>query len=210
MKIKTYVVTIFSCILAVVITMSTYRSCTKESQALNEVLRNERIMLTNSLDSLKKEKLNIIAFNDSLYKVNEYIMSNQESKERNNNLEKERKKIEFEINGNRNINEQLKRQHKALVEQINKDKFALSASNTIYIVKIKIHQTAYSLSVSEHIKNKMNDVEFEIPVDKEYYDNCYIDQTVTDPGLKIGSLLRDGDFSKLKVKITGKRTVKRN
>ena len=45
--------------------------------------------------------------------------------------------------------------------------------------------------------------------DKAYYDKCSIGQSVTDPGLKIGSLLRDGDFSKLKVKITGKRTEKR-
>lgn len=193
-----------------IVSVLPFVSCNDESAALNEVLRNERIMLTNSLDSLKKEKLNIIAFNDSLYKVNEYIMSNQESQERNDNLEKERKKIEFEINSNRNINEQLKRQHNALNEQIKANKLALAVSTTVYIVRIKIHQTTYSLSVSEHIKNKMNDVEFEIPVDKEYYDNCYIDQTVTDPGLKIGSLLRDGDFSKLKVKITGKRTVKRN
>lgn len=193
-----------------IVSVLPFVSCNDESAALNEVLRNERIMLTNSLDSLKKEKLNIIAFNDSLYKVNEYIMSNQESQERNNNLEKERKRLELDIKGNRNINEQLKRQHNALNEQIKANKLALAVSTTVYIVRIKIHQTTYSLSVSEHIKNKMNDVEFEIPVDKEYYDNCYIDQTVTDPGLKIGSLLRDGDFSKLKVKITGKRTVKRN
>ena len=193
-----------------IVSVLPFVSCNDESAALNEVLRNERIMLTNSLDSLKKEKLNIIAFNDSLYKVNEYIMSNQESQERNNNLEKERKRLELDINGNRNINEQLKRQHNALNEQIKANKLALAVSTTVYIVRIKIHQTTYSLSVSEHIKNKMNDVEFEIPVDKEYYDNCYIGQTVTDPGLKIGSLLRDGDFSKLKVKITGKRTVKRN
>ena len=193
-----------------IVSVLPFVSCNDESAALNEVLRNERIMLTNSLDSLKKEKLNIIAFNDSLYKVNKYIKSNQESQERNDNLEKERKKLELDINSNRNINEQLKRQHNALNEQIKANKLALAVSTTVYIVRIKIHQTTYSLSVSEHIKNKMNDVEFEIPVDKEYYDNCYIDQTVTDPGLKIGSLLRDGDFSKLKVKITGKRTVKRN
>ena len=185
-------------------------SCDKESAALNEILKNERIMLQTSIDSLKKVKANTIAFNDSLNKINQYIMTNQESRERNDQLISERKKIEFEINGNRNVNEQLKRQHNVLAEQIKANKLALAVSNTVYIVRIKIHQTTYSLSVSEHIKNKMNDVEFEIPVDKEYYDNCYIDQTVTDPGLKIGSLLRDGDFSKLKIKIVGKRTVKRN
>jgi hypothetical protein len=184
-------------------------SCSEESQQRNEALKNERIKLEQIIDSLKKQQFIVTAFNDSLFLLNKNIMENMESRERNDRLMKERKQLEVEVNGNRNINEQLKRQHKALVEQINKDKFALSASNTIYIVKIKIHQTTYTLSLTEHIKNKFNDVEFEIPVDKAYYDNCSIGQSVTDPGLKIGSLLRDGDFSKLKVKITGKRTEKR-
>ena len=197
-------------ILYLLISICLLFSCgNKESEALNEVLRNERIMLTNSLDSLKKEKNKTIAFNDSLNRLNRYIMSNQESRERNDKLIHERNLLESLIAKNANINNQLENQHKSLIDKINKDKFALSASSTIYIVKIKIHQTTYTLSLTEHIKNKFNDVEFEIPVDKAYYDNCSIGQSVTDPGLKIGSLLRDGDFSKLKVKITGKRAEKR-
>lgn len=207
---KNYIWTIFSCILAVVITMSAYRSCTRESQALNEVLKNERIGLQKNIDSLKNTQRIVVAFNDSLFLVNKNIMENMESRERNDRLIKERKQIEVEINGNRNINEQLKRQHKALVEQINNDNFALAASKTIYIVKIKIHQTTYTLDIEEHIKNKINDVEFEIPVDKEYYDKCSVGQKVSDTGLKIGSLIFNGDFSKLKIKIVGKRTVRRN
>ena len=207
---KTYILTIFGWILAVVITMSAYQSCTKESQALNEVLKNERIRLQKNIDSLKNAQRIVIAFNDSLFLLNKNIMENMESRERNDKLMKERKQLEVEVNGNRNINEQLKCQHKALVEQINKDKFALASSRTIYIVKIKIHQTTYTLDLEEHIKNKINDIEFEIPVDKAYYDNCSIGQKVSDPGLKLGSLLVNGDFSKLKVKIIGKRTVKRN
>lgn len=197
-------------ILYLIIGLCLFVSCSEESQQRNDALKNERIKLEQTIDSLKKQQFIVTAFNDSLFLLNKNIMENMESRERNDRLMKERKQLEVEVNGNRNINEQLKRQHQALVEQINKDNFALAASNTIYIVKIKIHQTTYSLSISEHVKNSMNDVEFEIPVDKEYYDKCYNGQTVTDPGLKIGSLLRDGDFSKLKIKITGKRTVKRN
>ena len=210
MKIKTYLSTIFSCILAVVITMSAYQSCTKESQALNEVLKNERIGLQKNIDSLKNAQRIVIALNDSLFLVNKDIMENMESAERNNRLMNERKQIEFEINANKNINYRLKQQYDVLNKQINNDKFALAVSKTIYIVKIKIHQTTYSLEIEEHIKNKINEVEFEIPVDKAYYDNCSIGQRVTDPGMKLGSLLVDGDFSKLKIKIIGKRTVKRN
>jgi hypothetical protein len=190
--------------------MSAYRSCTKESQVFNEALKNERIKLEQIIDSLKKQQFIVTAFNDSLFLLNRNIMENMESRERNDRLMNERKQLELEVNGNRNINEQLKRQNQALIEQINKDNFALESSRTIYIVKIKIHQTTYTLDLEEHIKNKINDIEFEIPVDKAYYDNCSIGQKVSDPGLKLGSLLVNGDFSKLKVKIIGKRTVKRN
>ena len=197
-------------ILYLIIGLCLFVSCSEESQQRNEALKNERIKLEQTIDSLKKQQFIVTAFNDSLFLLNKNIMENMESRERNDRLMKERKQLEVEVNGNRNINEQLKRQHKALVEQINKDKFALASSRTIYIVKIKIHQTTYTLDLEEHIKNKINDIEFEIPVDKSYYDNCSIGQKVSDPGLKLGSLLVNGDFSKLKIKITGKRTVKRN
>lgn len=185
-------------------------SCSEESQQRNEALKNERISLEQTIDSLKNTQRIVVAFNDSLFLLNKNIMENMESRERNDKLMKERNQLEVEVNGNRNINEQLKRQHKALVEQINNDNFALAASKTIYIVKIKIHQTTYTLDIEEHIKNKINDVEFEIPVDKAYYDKCSIGQKVSDTGLKIGSLIFNGDFSKLKIKIVGKRTIKRN
>lgn len=197
-------------ILYLIIGMCLLVSCSDESQQRNEALKNERIKLEQTIDSLKKQQFIVTAFNDSLFLLNKNIMENMESRERNDRLMKERQQLEVEVNGNININEQLKLQHKTLVEQINKDKFALAASNTIYIVKIKIHQTTYTLDLEEHIKNKINDIEFEIPVDKSYYDNCSIGQNVSDPGLKLGSLLVNGDFSKLKVKIIGKRTVKRN
>jgi hypothetical protein len=197
-------------ILYLIIGLCLLVSCSEESQQRNEALKNERIKLEQTIDSLKKQQFIVTTFNDSLFLLNKNIMENMESRERNDRLMKERKQLEVEVNGNRNINEQLKLQHKTLIEQINKDKFALAASNTIYIVKIKIHQTTYTLDLEEHIKNKINDIEFEIPVDKSYYDNCSIGQKVSDPGLKLGSLLVDGDFSKLNVKITGKRTVKRN
>jgi len=79
----------------------------------------------------------------------------------------------------------------------------------MYVVKLRIHQTTYTLSVGEYIKNQINDAEFEIPVDKHYYNKCRVGQIVNDPSLKMGSLIFDGDFSKYKVKISGKRIVKR-
>lgn len=206
---KYYIGLIFSCILATLVTLCSYQSCTRESQALNEVLKNQRIELQKEIDSLNNSRRIVIAFNDSLFLVNKNIMENMESAERNNKLMRERHQIESDINANKNINNRLKQQYDALNNQINRNKFALDVSKNIYIIKIKIHQTTYTLDIEEHIKNKINDVELEIPVDKSYYDRCSIGQTVSDPGLKIGSLIFNGDFSKLKITIIGKRTVKR-
>lgn len=209
MGMKHYLIAIFSCILATSVTMCSYQSCTRESQALNEILKNQRIGLQKELDSLKDARRIVIAFNDSLFLVNKNIMENMESAERNNRLMRERHQIESEINANKNINNRLKQQYDVLNNQINRNKFALDVLKNIYIVKIKIHQTTYTLDIGEHIKNKINDIEFEIPVDKSYYDRCVVGQKVSDPGLKIGSLVFNGDFSKLKITIIGKRTVKR-
>lgn len=82
-------------------------------------------------------------------------------------------------------------------------------TNVMYVVKFKIHQTTYSLSLGEYLKNRMNDLEFEIPVDKVYYDKCKVGDLINDPKLKIGSLIMDGDFSQLKIYISGKSIKKR-
>ena len=77
-------------------------------------------------------------------------------------------------------------------------------TNAMYVVRIKVHQTTYTLDPFEYLKNKMNDVEFEIPVDKTYYNTCKVGDKVNDPKFKWGSLIMDGDFSDLKITISGK------
>ena len=184
-------------------------SCNQESETLNEVLRNERLGLVHDIDSIKNLKNSYIHQIDSVHNVMNAIMANQESRERNDRLINERCMIEREITSNTNTNRNLINQNNELKHQISSNKFAIDASKNVYIISVRVHQTTYTLSLSEHIKNKINDVIFEIPVDKAYYDKCYVGQKVTDPGFKWGSLLRDGDFSKLKITINGKRTVKR-
>ena len=74
MGMKHYLIAIFSCILATSVTMCSYQSCTRESQTLNEILKNQRIVLQKELDSLKDACRIVIAFNDSLFLVNKNIM----------------------------------------------------------------------------------------------------------------------------------------
>lgn len=73
-----------------------------------------------------------------------------------------------------------------------------------YIVKFQIKQGTFTLDPWEHIKNSMNAIEIEIPVDREYYHALSLNQDLTD-AFKWGSLIMDGDFSNLHMRVVGKR-----
>lgn len=161
------------------------------------------------IDSMTNVEKNYTRTIDSLRTVQRDILSNQESRERNDRLIKERNSLGREINEQRTICYGLTKTNNELKDEIKSNKFNIDFCKNLYIISVRIHQTTYTLSISEHVKNKLNDVIFEIPVDKSYYDKCRIGQEVTDAGFKMGSLLRDGDFSKLKITVEGKRVIKR-
>ena len=73
-----------------------------------------------------------------------------------------------------------------------------------YIVKFEIKQGTFTLDPFEHIKNSMNAIEVEIPVDKDYYNRLSVGQDLTD-AFKFGSLVMDGDFSSLHMRVKSKR-----
>jgi len=73
-----------------------------------------------------------------------------------------------------------------------------------YIVKFKIKQGTFTLDIFEHAKNEMNSIEIEVPVNRDYYNRLSIGQDITD-SFKWGSLVMDGDFSTLHMRVVGKR-----
>jgi len=91
------------------------------------------------------------------------------------------------------------------VADLTKEKSALqSGMEPKYIVKFKIKQGTFTLDIFEHIKNEMNAIEIEVPVHKDFYNRLSIGQDITD-SFKWGSLVMDGDFSSLHMKVVGKR-----
>jgi len=191
------------------ISLIVFSSCTDYTKKQTEAEYKCQV-LNNSIDSLQTLRDKYFFEVDSFRVIINNIQNNQESRERNDKLIAERKSLENNISTQKIVLNKLQARNDYLAKQVNANDFALKCKKTIYIVKIRIHQTTYTVSVSEYIKNKINDIEFEIPVDKSYYDNCKIGQKVSDPGLKIGSLIMDGDFSKLNVKIVDKRTMTRH
>ena len=195
-------------ILILLVSFLSLTSCTDYIQKRDNA-ETQYKSLELKIDSLTNVEKNYTRTIDSLRVVQRNILSNQESRERNDRLIKERNSLGREINEQRTICYGLTKTNNALKDEIKSNKFNIDFCKNIYIISVRIHQTTYTLSISEHVKNKLNDVVFEIAVDKSYYDKCRIGQEVTDAGLKMGSLLRDGDFSKLKITVEGKRIVKR-
>lgn len=62
-----------------------------------------------------------------------------------------------------------------------------------YVVTFNIKQSHFTLDLSEHMKDEMNDISIQIPVDKEYYDSVEVGDTIADD-FRMGSLVMKGSF----------------
>jgi len=67
-----------------------------------------------------------------------------------------------------------------------------------YVVTFRIKQSHFTLSIKEHIKDSMNEITLEIPVDKEYYDNLSVGDVINDD-FRMGSLIMHGSFGNWEV-----------
>lgn len=77
-----------------------------------------------------------------------------------------------------------------------------------YVLRLKIKQSTVTLDVWEHVKNSMNAIEMSIPVEKSYWESQRTGNKLSDQW-KPGSLLFNGDFSKLVVTVVDKKTVRK-
>ena len=72
-----------------------------------------------------------------------------------------------------------------------------------YIITFRIKQTHITLDIGEHIKDSMNEIKIEIPVDKEYYDPLSVGDTIYDD-FRMGSLIMHGSFGSWDVTVDNK------
>ena len=72
-----------------------------------------------------------------------------------------------------------------------------------YVITFNIKQTHFTLDIGEHLKDSMNDISIEIPVDKEYYDNVEVGDVIDD-SFRIGSFIWKGSFGNWKVTVESK------
>lgn len=72
-----------------------------------------------------------------------------------------------------------------------------------YVLTLEVKQSHISLDISEYLKDSMNAMEIQIPVDKEYYDSVEVGQNIMDE-FRMGSFIYKGTFGNFKVTVTDK------
>lgn len=100
----------------------------------------------------------------------------------------------------------LRKEKELLEETISELNIIESGMEPQYIVTFRIKQATFTLNIAEHIKNEMNSIDMDIPVTKDFYDKLKTGQDITND-FKYGSLIMDGDFSKLHVTVKNKKII---
>jgi hypothetical protein len=70
-------------------------------------------------------------------------------------------------------------------------------------LKIRLKQANFSLSIKKHIKNAVNAIDFEIPVDKDFYDSVSEGTEIVDK-FRFGSFVLYGSFGDWEMTVKGK------
>ena len=86
----------------------------------------------------------------------------------------------------------------------------VSNNGYYYIVTIEIAQSHSFLfsDLDDIVKDRMNKIKIEIPVDKDYYDNVYVGKIIDD-SFRLGSFIMSGSVGNWKIKIVDKKTIRK-
>lgn len=110
--------------------------------------------------------------------------------------------------GNNAEVERLKNENAILATQIQSLKSGVTGQEPKYILKIRLKQSHFSLSIKKHIKDAVNAIDFELPVDKEFYNSVSEGTKLVDK-FRFGSLILSGSFGDWEMKVKGKEVRQR-
>jgi len=93
------------------------------------------------------------------------------------------------------------------IEELRKTQYHLSqlskGKKPLYVLLLNVHQSNFTLDISQHIKNSMNSSEFQIPVSEDYYNNVKEGEDLSDE-FKLGSFIMSGKWGNIKVTVVKK------
>lgn len=99
--------------------------------------------------------------------------------------------------------EQLKKENELLTAQVKALKEGGTAKSPKYFLKLRLKQSHFSLSIKKHIKDAVNSIEFELPVDKEFYDSVSEGTEIIDK-FRFGSFVLYGSLGDWEMTVKGK------
>lgn len=73
-----------------------------------------------------------------------------------------------------------------------------------YILTLKLKQSHFTLDLFEHAKDAMNAIEFDIPVDAEFYHSVSVGTKVVDE-FRAGSFIMNGSFGDWDMTVVNKQ-----
>ncbi|MBD1209690.1 MAG: hypothetical protein H9535_14750 [Ignavibacteria bacterium] len=97
----------------------------------------------------------------------------------------------------------LKKENAVLSQQIADLQQGKTPTKTKYILKLHLKQSHFSLSIKKHLKDYANSIDFEIPVDKEYFDSVKEGEKLVDK-FRFGSFVLYGSFGDWEMKVKEK------
>lgn len=75
-----------------------------------------------------------------------------------------------------------------------------------YVLTINIKQSHFTLDIGQHLKDSMNDISIQIPVDKEYFDSVNVGDVIDD-SFRMGSLIFKGSFGNWNITVEDKEIL---
>ena len=72
-----------------------------------------------------------------------------------------------------------------------------------YVLKLRLKQSHFSLDIGKHIKDAANAIEFEMPVDRDFYNSVDVGTNIVDE-FRAGSFLLSGSFGDWEMTVKGK------
>lgn len=72
-----------------------------------------------------------------------------------------------------------------------------------YVLGIKLKQSHFTLDITEHARDEMNAIEFEIPVDKDYYNSLSVGDEIVDD-FRVGSFIFNGSLGDWEMTVVNK------
>ena len=89
---------------------------------------------------------------------------------------------------------------KTVIEQ------STEGGDPFYVLRLELKQQHTILNLDKMIKDELNKFEFDIPVDKRYYDSLEIGDEIVDE-FRMGSVIIDGSFGSWKCTVVGKGII---